>query len=318
MASSSPANSNDVSPSQTSAWRRYGVKSETELSLSRTTPSPSRQPRTHPPTTTSQQTMTMMPLSPTAKSKNRESHCQVRVLAAAKASQVEEETLSAASRNQCQGEGEGKRSVSFFNYGLLTNARPQPKTVSPTVLQSERRKAALKKHNPIATLVKETREEKRLLDLLDLDDEDDLDSLGSPTQKRSFLSGNEIDALRADLAAGDRRRLFGDQSEGIKNILDSDSRIIKADERRNIEVGVRFWTDDASSVDGDVDMNAEPTLDFWECSQFPVLRQLHHALSSEALSSPTNEDLSASAFRALRNVWLASRFSRSGITLRRV
>ncbi|KAJ3829134.1 hypothetical protein F5880DRAFT_1607894 [Lentinula raphanica] len=368
-------------------------KSETELSLFRTTPSPSRQQPTPPPTTTSQQTMTMLPPPPTAietakKTENMIAEIKARALAAAKASQKEEETrtfketLSDSDSDDdlrpleisVKGKGKAKEAVApaktttaYYNT-RSTNARPQPKTVSPTVLQSERRKAAPKKHNPIAALVKETREEKRSgrgeIDflkaaqrvlpedqgLLDLDDEDDLDSLGSPSQKRSFLSGNEIDALRADLAAGDRRRLFGDQSEGIKNILDSDSRIIKAEERRNIEVGVQFWTDDALSVDEDVDMDVEPTLDFGDCSQFPVLRQLHHALNSEdyssaiaildsgllntidlkgfpgvtsyltflALSSPTNEDLSASAFNALRNVWLASRLSGSGITLRSV
>ncbi|KAJ3790804.1 hypothetical protein GGU10DRAFT_383024 [Lentinula aff. detonsa] len=364
-------------------------KCDTELSLLGVTPPPSRQPTPPPTTATDHRTVLPPPPTPidtAKKTENLIAEIKARALAAAKSSQVEEEarifkeTLSDSDSDDdlrpieinVKGKGKAKEVAvpvkeipSYYNT-RGTDAQLKNKAVYPTVLQPERRKAATKKHNPFFALLKEKREEERngrsdadflkaaesILPkskmLLDLDDDEDV-SFGSPSQKTAAFLEKETHEMNADFGDVDRRRLFGDQSEGIKNILDGDRKIIKADEHRKNEAGVQFWRDDATPADDDVDMDVEPTLDFGDYTRFPVLCKLHDALESDdqfrAITvldagllntvtlegfpgvtsyltylalSPTNVDLSSSAFKALRNVWIMSRGSGSGITLRSV
>lgn len=97
--------------------------------------------------------------------------------------------------------------------------------------------------------------------LLEMDDEDD-------------GASNET---KVDLDDGDRQRLFGDQGEEIKDILDGDREDREAEEQ--YRTGVPLWKDDASP-DDDVAMNAEPALDFGDYRQQPVLRMLYEAFNS--------------------------------------
>ncbi|KAJ3927762.1 MAG: hypothetical protein NXY57DRAFT_1024071 [Lentinula lateritia] len=272
---------------------------------------------------------------------------------------------------KAKGKGKAKEvapsvpAVNTYYNTRSTNTHAKSKMISPTVLQSERRQAATKKkHNPFTALLKEKREDDRsgrsdlefikaaenILPksqmLLEMDEEDGYDSFETPSQKTAAWLGREVDDMKADLDDGNRRRLFGEQSEGIKDILDGEQKNLQADVRRQIEVGVRFWRDKTSSAGDDVDMDVEPTLDFGEYIKSPVLRKLYNALKSRdqvrAIAildsgllttvnpecprgmtsyltylalSPANDRLSSAAYEALRNVWITSRGSEPGIIL---
>ncbi|KAJ4467947.1 hypothetical protein C8J55DRAFT_608843 [Lentinula edodes] len=310
---------------------------------------------------------------------------KAKAIAAAKSSPIEQEirpfkeTLSDSDTDEelrpleinVKGKGKAKEvapsvpAVNTYYNTRSTNAHSKSKMISPTVLQSERRQAATKKkHNPFTALLKEKREDDRsgrsdlefikaaenMLPksqmLLEMDEEDGYDSFETPSQKTAAWLGREVDDMKVDLDDGNRRRLFGEQSEGIKDILDGEQKNLQADERRKIEIGVRFWRDNTSSAGDDVDMDVEPTLDFGEHTKSPVLRKLYNALKSrdqvraiaildsgllttvnpECLRgvtsyltylalSPANDRLSSAAFEALRNVWITSRGSELGIIL---
>ncbi|KAJ3856224.1 hypothetical protein EV368DRAFT_78907 [Lentinula lateritia] len=309
---------------------------------------------------------------------------KAKAIAAAKSSPIEQEirpfkeTLSDSDTDEelrpleinVKGKGKAKEVASSVPAGNTyyntrsNDAHTRSKMISPTVFQSERRQAATKKkHNPFTALLKEKREDDRsgrsdlefikaaenILPksqmLLEMDEEDGYDSSETPSQKTSTWLGREVDDMKVDLDDGNRRRLFGEQGEGIKDILDGEQKNLQADERRKIEVGVRFWRDNTSAGD-DVDMEVEPTLDFGEHTKSPVLRKLYNALKSrdqvraiaildsgllttvnpECLRgmtsyltylalSPANDRLSSAAYEALRNVWITSHSSEPGIIL---
>lgn len=89
---------------------------------------------------------------------------------------------------------------------------------------------------------------------------------------------DEVDG-KVDFDYGDRQRLFGDQGEDIKDILDGDREDREAGELQQSRKGVPLWKDHVSR-DDDVDMDAEPALDFEDYNQQPVLRILYQAFKS--------------------------------------
>ncbi|KAJ4483356.1 hypothetical protein J3R30DRAFT_1767683 [Lentinula aciculospora] len=349
----------------------------------RTTPPPFQQQLTPPPTTgVDQQTFSPIP-KPIDTAKKTEiliAEIKAKALAAAKFSPIEEvipfkETLSDSDDDlrpleiSVKGKGKTKEiaapiSTPYYN---TRSTNVKSKMISPTVLQSERRQAAnKKKHNPFIALLKEKREEERSgrsdLDyikaaatilpksqlLLEMNEEDEYDDFGSPSQKTAASMGREVDGMRV-VVDDDDRQLFGDQSEDIKDILDGERKNIRAEERRQIEVGVQFWRDDTSSIGDDVVMDVETTLDFGEYNKIPVLRRLHDALKADDQSqaiaildstslsmvnlqgfpgvinylaylalSPSNIKLSSAAFKALRNIWTTARGFEPGITLQSI
>lgn len=96
--------------------------------------------------------------------------------------------------------------------------------------------------------------------LLEMSDEDD-----------------EVDG-KVDFDYGDRQ-LFGDQGGEIKGIVDGDREDRQAGELQQSRKGVPLWKDHVSR-DDEVDMDAEPALDFGDHSQQPALRMLYQAFKS--------------------------------------
>ncbi|KAF9070545.1 hypothetical protein BDP27DRAFT_1323448 [Rhodocollybia butyracea] len=351
---------------ETTADDSISPQRATPLSYHRLTP---------PPTSTMK---TLAPLDVNTKTQQLIAEIRAKALVAARSSPIEEakpfrETLSDSDSDddlrplEISVKGKGKQVAQTASdarptrYNTRSN-NPQPSSskskqpsVSPTVIRSDRRKS---RSDPFTALLKEKRDEEKsgrsafhyskAAEIasqipLETDDEDDLDDSASPSKASASL---ELEDLKVDLDEGDRKRLFGDQGEEIKVILDKDQEKREADELQQSRVGASFWRENDDDNDVDVDMDVELAMDFGKYSQQPVLCLLYNAfkshdfaqasavLSSGLLNtvnlelfpgvidylcyialSPSHENLSSDAFNALLNVWDTSHTPMPGISL---